>query len=156
DPDYPAAALVRGSDGALYGVTPLGGSATLGTVFRIDSAGNFTSLHSFNGEDGSEPVAALVVGSDGALYGTTKRGGEPPPIGGVGSVFRIDGAGNFTSLPSFNVDGTDGANPSTPLVLGSDGALYGVTSIGGSSNLGTVFRIDSTGSFTSLHSFDGT
>src|SRR5262245_1823240 len=52
DPSQPAAPLVRGSDGALYGVTPLGGSATLCTVFRIDSAGNLSSLHSFNGEDG--------------------------------------------------------------------------------------------------------
>jgi uncharacterized repeat protein (TIGR03803 family) len=50
----------------------------------------------------------------------------------------------------------DGAYPFAPMTLGSDGAMYGVTEYGGANNGGTVFRIDPTGTFTSLYSFDYT
>jgi uncharacterized repeat protein (TIGR03803 family) len=62
----PRAALVVGIDGALYGTTTQGGASDAGTVFRIDGAGSFTSLHSFDGRDDRYPEAALVVGSDGS------------------------------------------------------------------------------------------
>jgi uncharacterized repeat protein (TIGR03803 family) len=41
------------------------------------------------------------------------------------------------------------------LVQGSDGNFYGTTSAGGSSNKGTVFKVTSTGTLTSLVSFTG-
>jgi uncharacterized repeat protein (TIGR03803 family) len=60
----------------------------------------------------------------------------------------------FTNLHSFT--GTnDGANPYAGLVQGSDGNLYGTASSGGTSNLGTVFKISSSGELTRLHSFNG-
>ena len=141
--------LVLGSDGALYGTTESGGSAGRGSVFRVDDAGDFTILHSFNITDGMIP-RALVLGSDGALYGTTTDGGSS----NHGTIFRIDGTGDFNSLHSFS--GNDGAVPYPDLVLGGDGALYGITNAGGSSDWGTVFRIDGAGTFTSLHSFNPT
>jgi len=49
--------LTPGSDGALYGTSFSGGSFNRGTIFRIDGAGNFTRLHSFNGSDGASPRA---------------------------------------------------------------------------------------------------
>jgi uncharacterized repeat protein (TIGR03803 family) len=55
----------------------------------------------------------------------------------------LDGAGGFTRLHSFD---SDSGSPSTPLVVGSDGALYGATD-------SIVYRIDSAGTFTPLHSF---
>jgi uncharacterized protein YceK len=96
DGAYPAASVVRGANGALYGTTEHGGSATsacpatydviagCGTVFELTppavSGGNWTEtvLHSFsdaNG-DGSIPVAGLALSSTGLLYGTTS-GGAP-------------------------------------------------------------------------------
>jgi uncharacterized repeat protein (TIGR03803 family) len=61
----------------------------------------------------------------------------------------------FTSLYSFS--GTnDGANPRRGLVQGRDGSFYGTTRYGGTNNLGTVFKITSTGALTSLYSFGGT
>jgi uncharacterized repeat protein (TIGR03803 family) len=60
----------------------------------------------------------------------------------------------FTSLYSFT--GTnDGANPHAGLVQGSDGNFYGTTGSGGTNNLGTVFKITSTGALSSLYSFTG-
>ncbi len=39
-------------------------------------AQTLTTLHSFDGEDGSYPAAGLVKGTDGDLYGTTELGGD--------------------------------------------------------------------------------
>ena len=73
----PEATLVQGSDGNFYGTTPLGGAHAKGTVFKIDSTGSLTTLHSFSGfpADGAVPVAGLVQGTDGNFYGTTTSGG---------------------------------------------------------------------------------
>jgi uncharacterized repeat protein (TIGR03803 family) len=96
---HPATALVQGSDGNFYGTTygggstksnPLSGTAGLGTVFQISTNGVFTSLYSFQGNDGEYPRVGLVQGSDGYFYGTTSQGG-----GGVGTVFRM------TMVPEF-------------------------------------------------------
>jgi uncharacterized repeat protein (TIGR03803 family) len=79
--------LVRGSGGALYGVTPFGGSASTagnGTVYRITAAGAFTLLHAFNGTDGAIPGSPLAIAS-GVLYGTTSAGGAASN----GTVFKL-------------------------------------------------------------------
>jgi uncharacterized repeat protein (TIGR03803 family) len=62
----------------------------------------------------------------------------------------------LTSLYSF-ADGIDGANPSAPLTLGSDGNFYGTAYSGGSgtNDCGTVFEISPAGVFTCLYSFSG-
>jgi uncharacterized repeat protein (TIGR03803 family) len=60
----------------------------------------------------------------------------------------------FTTLHSF--DGTDGAGPMAPLVQASNGKLYGTTSSGGASSLGsygTIFEITTSGTFATAHSF---
>jgi uncharacterized repeat protein (TIGR03803 family) len=61
-------------------------------------------------------------------------------------------AQTFNTL--INFDGTNGANPALmSLVQGSDGQLYGTTSMGGANNSGTIFRITPTGKLTTLYSF---
>jgi uncharacterized repeat protein (TIGR03803 family) len=60
----------------------------------------------------------------------------------------------FTSLYSFT--GTNDGSDPNGLVQGSDGNFYGTTGGGGTNNLGTVFKITSTGALTSLYSFTGT
>jgi len=137
---------VVGIDGALYGTTYDGGPWDRGTVFRIDSGGNFTRLHAFSGPDGDHPIRPLVQGKDGALYGLTDRGGS---FGG-GTVFKIDSLGAFVSLHSFPPGFLYGGLFGVFLVVGNDGALYGATT----NFRGTIFKIDGEGNFTSLHSFD--
>jgi len=93
DGSGPAASVVVGPNGALYGTTVGGGSAGLGTVFQLappaTSGGTWTEtvLHSFTGQDGdgATPVAALVMSSTGVLYGTTSAGGSA----GKGTVFAV-------------------------------------------------------------------
>ena len=124
----------------LYGMTGLGGSNDLGTVFRINLDGtNFTMLHSFSGtsSDGSSPYGS-VTSFGSKLYGTTRQGGT----NNAGTVFSInlDGSG-FSLLNSFTWTPNDGAFPEGD-VIGIGSALYGVTTQGGvGSDFGTVFAI---------------
>jgi len=150
----PYAPLVTDMRGNFYGTTIDGGDDNCGTIFKIDSVGNFTKLYSFSTalEDGYKPYAALTWGNDGALYGTTYSGGND----NLGTIFKInpDGKG-YTILYSFTNTATSGANPYAALVKGADGNFYGTTYSGGSANLGTVFKITPTGEFTQLYSFKG-
>ena len=51
--------------------------------------------------------------------------------------------------------GTNGAQPYAGLVLGSDGDFYGTSLDGGLNSKGTVFKVTTNGSLTTLVSFDG-
>jgi uncharacterized repeat protein (TIGR03803 family) len=152
--------LVQGTDGNLYGTTMYGGAKKLnaGTVFRITPGGALTSLYSFCGQpgcaDGADPYAGLVLGTDGNFYGTTFVSGANDN----GTVFKITPAGVLSVLYSFcsQPDCADGSLPTAGLVQGTDGAFYGTTDGGGTSNEGTVFRITAGGVLTTLHSFDRT
>src|SRR5690348_1832725 len=95
---------------------------------------NYTLLKSLD-LDAAVSFSQLIWGKDNALYGTTAIGG----ISNAGTIFKIipDGS-SFSILKALLV--SDGNQPYGGLVLGKDGALYGTTYMGGSANLGTVFR----------------
>jgi uncharacterized repeat protein (TIGR03803 family) len=152
DGAYPMAGLVQGADGNLYGTASVGGTGDWGTIFNITSGGTFGALHSFTGvADGSFPYAELMQGVDGSFYGTTLEGGIS---NGWGTVFKITPDGSVSNLYSFT-GGADGGSPEATLVQGVDGSLYGTTSEGGTSSSGTVFKITTNGTFTTLYSFYG-
>lgn len=55
-------------------------------------AQTFTTLHSFNGTDGSTANSGLVQGTDGNFYGTTVEGGANQTCvnnNSCGTVFQI-------------------------------------------------------------------
>jgi len=65
------------------------------------------------------------------------------------------GAQTFTTMYSFSpgLTNTDGGGPQCTLLL-SGNILYGTAALGGSSGMGTVFKLKTDGSgFTTLHSF---
>ena len=136
--------LVRDGSGKLYGTTYYGGDYANGTVFMLDAAGKYTTLHSFNGNDGKQPNS-LIVGPGGYLYGTTCSGG--PGNGGV--IFRMDRAGNETVLYS----GLGLYGPNATLISDGAGNLYGTTPFGGAYGWGTVFKLDSHGNYAVLYDF---
>src|ERR1051326_5375647 len=152
DGQLPEAVLVQGSDGNFYGTTALGGANHKGTIFKIDSAGNLTTLHSFTGfpNDGADPVAGLIQGSDGNFYGTTALGG----MFAQGTLFRVTPAGAVTIVHSFSGVFGDGSVPMSALVQASDGSFFGTTALGGTHSKGTVFRTV-LGVVATLHSFGG-
>ena len=68
------------------------------------------------------------------------------------ALAAVSPAQTFKELAVF--DGTNGSDPTnTDLVQGIDGELYGTTQFGGAANLGTVFKINSAGTLTTLWSF---
>jgi uncharacterized repeat protein (TIGR03803 family) len=139
-----------------YAVTYNGGAHGIGSVLRIATNGTSTVLHSFNGTNGAHSFAALVFGPDGHLYGTTEYGGVgfTGAYSGFGTIFRITTNGLLTTLTSFG--GTNGANPTGGVSLGTGGDMFGTTRGGGDFGFGTVFRVTLEGSFVTLASFDGT
>jgi uncharacterized repeat protein (TIGR03803 family) len=150
DGSNPVGGLVQGTDGDFYGTTYGGGTnGANGTVFKITANAVLTSLHSFSGSDGSFPEAGLIQGSDGNFYGTTYYGG----MNDWGTVFKITPDGTLTSLYSFT-GGDDGGNPQAALVQASDGNLYGSTYDGGADSQGTLFKITTDGTLTTIWSFN--
>jgi uncharacterized repeat protein (TIGR03803 family) len=168
DGALPVASLVQGTDGDLYGVTTQGGTGGnpcagyygCGTVFKVTTGGALTTLYSFCSQtdctDGALPYAGLVLASNGNLYGTASTGGDYTG----GTVFKITPAGALKTLYNFCSQSgcTDGAYPSSTLVQGTDGNLYGTTGNGGNSSTcgygcGTIFQLKLTGKLRTLHSF---
>src|SRR5450759_925897 len=145
----PHAAMIRATDGNLYGTASGGGAAYDGAVFEIanpDSTPTEGVIHSFGGvgNDGIRPEGALLQASDGAFYGTTYSGGS---ISG-GTVYKIS---DPTTLPSesviFNFCCAAGNNPQSALIQALDGNLYGtaystvfaIVDPGGAETESTVF-----------------
>ncbi len=150
----PYAGLVQGTNGDLYGTTAQGGSGGNGTVFRMSPTGTLTTIHLFSGGDnGGNPQAGLMQGTDGNFYGTTYQGGAAPNR--RGTVFRITPDGSHSVLFRFGT-GTagEGSGPLAGLVQGTNGIFYGTTSAGGTNGMGTVFKMTSSGTLTTLHKFD--
>src|SRR3984957_10849487 len=147
----PFASLIRDSAGNLYGTADYGGTAFAGAVFKVAPNGIETVLYSFSGgADGAQPFSALVRDKAGNLYGTTTMGGSA----NAGVVFKLDPGGTETVLHNF-IGGTDGTTPTGGLLEDRAGNFYGTTSQGGTSNAGTVFKIDAKGIYSILHTFTG-
>jgi uncharacterized repeat protein (TIGR03803 family) len=146
---------------ALYGMTLQGGSFGFGggsngdgVIFRIGTSGaGYSILHSFGGTatDGISPYGSLVR-SGSTLYGMTAGGGSF----GQGTIFQIGNAGTgYSVLYSFGGTATDATAPTGSLVQ-SGATLYGMTSSGGSSGIGTIFKIGTDGTgYSLIHSFAG-
>ena len=100
----------------------------------------------------------LIQGSNGTLYGlasvgdpnTAPSAGDGPANGGIFSV-SLQGSENvissFASIAGLapDIDGT--------LVMGSDGNLYGTTSVGGPAFVGVFYKLTLAGAVTVLHTF---
>ncbi len=132
DGALPQGGLISDTEGALYGVVANG-------VFQLNppaagqTAWTETVIASVLG-----PQSSLIFDQRGSLYGVTSNG--------YGTIFQLSPPVNGqppwtqTTLWSFN-GGADGISPQGPLVSDTWGALYGVTSQGGTTNAGTVFKL---------------
>jgi uncharacterized repeat protein (TIGR03803 family) len=152
-PGFPSAGVILDSQGNIYGTTPYGGVE--GMIYKLDRAGQETTLYSFEGAPGgTKPVAGVALDSAGNLYGATQLGGAA----NWGAVYKLDSASHETPLYSFT-GGADGAFPESSPVLDSQGNVYGTTLKGGSaygtSGLGVVYKIGASGQETVLHTFTG-
>ncbi|MFN7997907.1 MAG: choice-of-anchor tandem repeat GloVer-containing protein [Bryobacteraceae bacterium] len=164
---FPASVLISNGNGGLYGTASSGGAAGQGVVFKLappqaGSRWTYLVLYSFLGSgDGSHPGNGLIFDAGGNIFGVTAYGGEK----GAGTVFElkppVPGSTAWTETVVYSfTGGADGANPLAPLVLGSDGSLYG-TAAGGLSGRGVAFMLQppttagSSWKYTLLHNFEG-
>jgi uncharacterized repeat protein (TIGR03803 family) len=142
---YPFGPLTLGRDGALYGTTRQNESGGAPSVFRIDTAGNFSVVGSL---PNTEPVAGVIQARNGDFYGTDDGGPSN------GSLFRVNGKGKTVFINRF--DRADGKGPRYQLTPYGDGSFYGSAVEGGllDPQGGSIYRIDATGDLRVLHSFD--
>jgi uncharacterized repeat protein (TIGR03803 family) len=151
DGSFPEDGVIIDAQRNLYGTTLYGGSANLGTVYKISPAGSETILHSFTGgtSDGIGPYGPLLRDKNGNFYGTTAQGGAYF----YGIIYRLTPDGAETILHYFNPDEHDGAGPITGLTMDKLGNVYGVAIAGGRYKQGVVFEINSKGRYSILHNF---
>jgi uncharacterized repeat protein (TIGR03803 family) len=143
-------------DGDIYGVSPFGGgsegcSGGCGIVFKMTKGGTETILYRFTGgADGGNPQG-ITRDAAGNLYGVASVGGV-----GSGTVWEINTSGMFMVLYSFT-GAADGGTPFGRLIRDTNGNIHGVTVSGGDPvcNCGVVFRLDTTGRETVVHTFFG-
>ncbi len=150
--------LAQANDGFIYGTASFFGTPMPkfnGTLFRINAAGSFAVLHTFQENiDGSNPDSVLQA-ADGFLYGTCRQDG---PFGaglGLGTFWRSDLAGNVALLHVFGPTTLDGREPTEPvgIVQAPDGLFYGSANKGGEHGNGAIFRLDAAGNLAVTHSY---
>ena len=99
------------------------------------------AIHAFQANPGATPFTGVIEDSAGNLFGTTISGGGKC-FNGCGTVFEISpipgGGWSFKTIYVFQ-SSADGYSPWGPLLLGSDGIVYGTTYAGGAYDKGTVF-----------------
>ncbi len=144
----PAARVVFGPDGALYGTTQSGQPGSggncpggfCGTVFRLTPPATVcrsvscpwteTVLYGFTGDnDGGVPgFGDLIFDPAGNIYGTTEIGGP----NSLGTVYELThGSGGWRESVLYSFSGLDGDAPIGGLIFDNAGNLWGTTVYGG-------------------------
>ena len=139
--------LISDKAGNIFGATSFGGTNGTGTVWELvysksKKTYSETILYEFGASgsgDGNNPYGGLAMDSKGNLYGTTLNGGSS----NLGTSYELKKQGTTwkeTILHNF-VGADDGNAPTGNAYLDEKGRVYGMTETGGTSNLGTVYRI---------------
>jgi uncharacterized repeat protein (TIGR03803 family) len=147
---FPAAPPIQASDGNLYGTTLYGPGIIGSTVYSYSSSGGFSTLYTFDAQQGSAILGPLMQASNGNLYGAFQGGGT----NNCGGIFELTTSGVLLNDFSFPC-GKGPGSPNGPLVQASDGNFYGTTTAGGKKGYGTIFRMNPNGAVTVFYSFLG-
>ena len=175
---HPYGSLLQANDGKFYGMTTFGGESPaffanwseLGVIFSFDPGSSkytkLMDLSDYDGYAGGRPYGSLIQANDGKLYGMTSGNGSGYRGQGLGVIFSFDNTSStYTVLKDFadfdpggvTIDAPNGGSPYGSLLQANDGKLYGITSLGGSNDLGVVFSYDLKSSvYTNLKDFDNT
>ncbi|MCW3084543.1 MAG: type sorting protein [Bacteroidetes bacterium] len=120
----------------LYGMNSFGGAHNDGTIFKIKTDGtNYSKLLDFAGASNGRFAEGSLFYDGTFLYGMTAVGGANDK----GVLFKIkpDGTG-FADMMDF--DGHTSGNFACGSLISDGTNLYGMTELGGTDSLGTIFK----------------
>jgi uncharacterized repeat protein (TIGR03803 family) len=129
DAANPGSLLLSG--GKIYGIAGPTDSFSGGTVFQLDPTGENIF---FNFSQSYNPAGNLLRDSIGNFYG------QAGTTDATGILYKLDSAKNLTVLHFFGGAPIDGDN-STGMMPDGHGNLYGITSGGGTTGAGTIFKL---------------
>ncbi len=137
----PQGALIKATDGKLYGLANSGGSSSsYGGIFQYDPIANiYTKKINFNGSNGDGPKGSLIQATNGKMYGMTFYGGTND----VGVIFQYDPITNIL-VKKIDFSLLNGSYPAGSLIEATDGNFYGMTSEGGVNGKGVLFQYNPT------------
>lgn len=87
----------------------------------------------------------------GSFYGTTSECGSNQ----YGTIWMLSKTGKETVLHQFAGGGSDGCYPFAGVARDSNGNIYGNVTDCGFDNLGALYELNTRGTFSLLHSFNG-
>ncbi len=114
------------------------------------SGQNFSIIHSLSSQEGNSTYSSLTEAKDGTIYGIV---GPNPSFQEM--IFKLAADGSLVKLVGFS----DTNNPTFPVSLtqADDGFFYGALSPAiTSGKFGTIFRMASDGTLTTMATFNGT
>jgi uncharacterized repeat protein (TIGR03803 family) len=161
---YAGGTLTLAPDGSFFGVTEYQYGPATGfylhepAVFQM-RAGKGVAIVQFFHHTLLVPYPPLLFYNEGLVVSTFRGPGWSPS----GTIFRFVYSASTDVLSKtlwhrFDNDvAPNPQNPSSPLILGSDGNLYGTTKWGGTLGWGSIYRLDPVSHrVTVVYSFDGT
>jgi len=124
------------SSGNIFGTCQVGGTNGGGTVWELaKGSSTITQLASFQQSVSNQSVGGLVLDANGNLYGTIGR--DISVTGAFGAVWELPkNSSTINILASF--DGTNGNGPGSPLVIDSQGNVFGESNAGGTGVSGSI------------------
>lgn len=138
DGGYPNGPLLLGADGLLYGTTSADandGQNPHGTVFQYTPGGSLNVIHAFPSTPPVDinPIGPLVQAPSGVFFGVTRASGQ-----GQDSMFSFTNSSDFKNIFLFTK-----ADIYAPFLsnVRADGAIYGLSTAGGTDQRGTAFLV---------------
>ena len=144
--------LVEVGNGVFYGLCKDGGAEGDGTLFEYNlNTGTFTKKFDFDRDTGGEdPEGSLVLASNGLLYGATNSGGYSR----LGTIFEYNPGATEITIVADLQSPKDVFEPNQPLMVASNGIIYGLSEEGGANDGGVLYAFDpATGTYSVLYAF---
>ena len=147
DGEKPFFPPVQGDDGNFYGAASTGGNLGGGVIYKVTPSGAYSVIYNF-------PTSS----PDGAYPSAIAKDAEGNFVGSAGVLFKITPNGQYTVLHRFGPETYSLGSANTPMMLASDGNLYGTLNGSGSGSWGPasrggIYEVTSQGEFKALYGF---
>lgn len=122
----------------LWGAMSLGGTMGIGGIFKINGDGTgYNLVYNCQGGTQGGSIQSTLIPQGNTIYGNSVSGGNKS----IGDIFRYDVATNTYNM-LYSLDTLSGFYPRGKMIKATNGLYYGLNSVGGTSNKGTIFSFD--------------